>query len=87
MEEFLKSLGITGNFTIDKGSLIMDIKDSNAYGTIFSKLENSDEVEQEDNASNVTLESSSIQFSNDIYLITLLGDFEADTYKLVMREI
>jgi len=87
MEEFLNSLGIAGKFNKKKdGSAVLDLMDSNEYGKIYSKLDKSDLVEEDPDASSITYESSNISFSNDEYIITLVGDFDADIYKVVVRE-
>lgn len=87
MEEFLNQLGIGGRFVKKSdGSVIMDLKDSNDYGKAYSKLNKSELVDEDPDASTITYESSNISFSNDKYIITLVGDFEADIYKVVVRE-
>ena len=58
----------------------IDIEDANEYGRYFSKLDKSDLVEEEQDASSVNFENSSIQLTNDKYTLTLLADFENDTY-------
>lgn len=87
MEEFLKSLGIDGNFTTsDDGCLTLDIEDSDTYYKYFSKLDKSDEVEQDEDATLISLETMSVQFVNDKYTITMLADLDSDAYKLTCRE-
>ena len=45
-----------------------------------------DELEEDAESSQITSGPSSIQYVGDLYTVTLLADFEADTYKLVIRE-
>lgn len=87
MEELLRQLGIDAEPVKGKnGSYNIDIEDSNEYGRYFSKLDKSDIVEEEQDASSVNFENSSIQFTNEQYTLTLLADFENDTYSLNIRE-
>ena len=87
MEEFLKSLGIEGNFTTsDDGCLVLDIEDSDTYYKYFSKLDKSNKVEQDEDATLISLETMSVQFVNDDYTITMLADLDSDAYKLTCRE-
>ena len=87
MNELLKQIGIDAEpVKGENGSYNIDIKDSNEYGRYFSKLDKSDLVEEEQDASSVNFENSSIQFTNDDYTLTLIADFENDTYSLNIRE-
>ena len=87
MEELLRQLGIDAEpVKGENGSYNIDIEDSNEYGRYFSKLDKSDIVEEEQDASSVNFENSSIQFTNKQYTLTLLADFENDTYSLNIRE-
>lgn len=87
MEKFLKQLGIDLTlYKNDDGDYSADIKDSNEYGRIFSKLDKSDLIDEDQECSTVTFENSNIQYVNDDYTITLIADFENDTYSLHIRE-
>ena len=87
MNELLKQIGIDAEPVKGKdGGYNIDIEDSNEYGRYFSKLDKSDLVEEEQDASSVNFENSSIQFTNDNYTLTLIADFENDTYSLNIRE-
>ena len=87
MDEFLKSLGITdkGNIS-DDSCYVIDFEDDVAWSKAYSKLDKSNEVEEEEDSTNVTMESSTVQFVNDEYTITMKADFESDTYQLICRE-
>lgn len=88
MEEFLKELGITKQGRKNEnGFYVIDIDDSDEFGKIFSRLDKSDLVDEDEESSSITLDSANITYLGDDYTITLMGDFENDTdYKLVMRE-
>lgn len=86
MNELLKQIGITGEPTKTDDAYVLDIADSNEYGRIFSKLDKSDLVEEDQDASAVSVENSSIQYVNDDFVLTLIADFDNDVYSLHIRE-
>lgn len=88
MEDFLKQLGIDKSYTKGGNGLYnIDIEDSDEYGKIYSKLDKSDLIDEIPDSSQMTYETASIQFENDDYLITLLADFNEDTYKMTIKEL
>jgi hypothetical protein len=88
MEEFLKQLGIDGKLNkSSKNVYVLDIDNSDEYGKIYSKLDKSDLVTEVDDSSQITYDTASIQFESDEFMITLLADFENDTYKMTIKEI
>lgn len=86
MEKFLKEIGITqvGHYN-SKNNYIIDIEDSDEYGKIYSKLDKSDLLDENDDSSSITINNSHIVFESDEYQFTLIADFENDTYKLVCK--
>lgn len=86
MEEFLNSIGITGNLQKSRSSYVLDIEDSNEYGKIYSLLDKSDEIEEDSESSQVTLDYSSIQYFNDQYTVQLIANFKDDEYRLTIKE-
>ena len=86
MEDFLKEIGIVEQPTEKEGSWVIDIPDSNEYARYYSKFDKSDLVEEDEESSQITLHSSSVQFLSDDYTFTLLADFDGDVYSLVIRE-
>lgn len=87
MEEFLRELGIDRNFEVsDSGSYVIDLADSIDYGRMYSLLDRSDLIEEDPESSQITEDTSSVQYSNDDYTLTLLADFNEDQYKLTIRE-
>ena len=88
MENFLKELGLEleGHYNV-KNNYIIDIEDSKEYGKIYSKLDKSDLLDENDDSSTITMHNSHIVFESDEYQLTLMADFENDTYKLVCKEI
>ena len=89
MKDFLESLGITqtGNIT-DDGNYLIDFKKDDEWSKANSKLQNSSEVVEIEDASTVAMEAINIQYStpDNKYLIIMTADFDADTYKLICKE-
>lgn len=87
LEKFLEKLGITqvGHYT-KTNTYIIDIDDSDEYGKIYSLLDKSDEIEEDEDSSTITVHTSNIVFESDNYQLTLIADFDQDTYKLVCKE-
>ena len=86
MEEFLKELGIQGTpQRTDDGTYVLDIEGPDNYGRIYSRLDRSALLEEDEDASQLTFDTSSIRYQNDEYMLTLLADFNEDTYQLVIQ--
>ena len=51
MEEFLNSLGIDGKLRRSSSSYVLDIEDSNTYGRIYSLLDKSSDVDEDEESS------------------------------------
>lgn len=86
MEEFLNSLGIDGKLRRSSSSYVLDIEDSNTYGRIYSLLDKSSDVDEDEESSQVTEDYSSIQFYSDEYVLQLIADFKNDEYRLTIKE-
>ena len=88
MEEFLKQLNISerGNKS-NNGVYVIDLDGSDDYGRIYSKLDKSDIIEEVPESSQITYETSFIQFENDDFVVTLIADYENDNYKMTIKEI
>lgn len=88
MKELLKEIGITeeGHMSSDN-NYIIDLDDSDHYNRVFSKLDKSDLVEENEDSSVVNLEVTNILYLADGYSLNLIADFEQDTYKLVVTAL
>lgn len=88
MKDLLKQLGINlvGYYT-DDGSYVIDIDDSNKWGVIYSKLDNSDLVDLQEESSLLTSDEASQIYLGDEYQLALIADFENELYKLVVSEL
>lgn len=88
MKEFLKKIGITedGQSTQD-GNYVIDLDDSNHYNSVFSKLDKSDLIEENEDSSVVNVDVTNILYIGDNYALNLIADFKQDTYKLVVTEL
>lgn len=88
MEEFLKELGIQGTpQRTDDNTYVLDIEGSDNYGRIYSRLDRSDLIEEDEASSQLTMDTSSLRYENDEYQLTLLADFNEDKYQLIIQKI
>lgn len=88
VEELLKELGI--NKTPEKvkdNEYVIKLDDSKELGQIYTKLDNSTLLNEVDESSTITLIGVNIDFLNDDFYLSLVSDFEADDYRLVIKEI
>ena len=87
MEDFLRKFGIRydGEYT-DDGNYFIELEDDDDYAKVYSLLEKSNDIEEDEDASQLTQDNASIQYINDKYTITLLSDYESDQYALICRE-
>lgn len=87
MDSFLRKLGIyqEGEYT-DDNNYFIELKDDDEYAKIYSLLDKSNELEEDEDASQLTDDNSSIQYINDKYTITLLTDYDSEQYALICRE-
>ena len=85
MEELLREIGITNSVEETDQGYIVSIEDSNDFAKIYSKLDRSDLVEEVIESSQITPDTISVQYVNDDYTLTLLGDLEGDVYTLTGR--
>lgn len=88
MKEFLKSIGITqiGHFNNDK-NYIIDLESSDEFNRIFSKLNNNDALEENEDSSVVNLNVSNILYLSEDYSLNLIADFNQNIYKLVVTDL
>lgn len=90
IEEYLKSIGIDNQFEQgDDNSYIVSIMNSTEFGKIFSKLENSEDLDPLEDNQVVTEQGSSLVYESisEPYILNLIADFDADVYQLVINEI
>ena len=85
MEDFLKELGITNKVEETDQGYIVTLEDSNEFAKIYSKLDRSDLIDEVIESSQITPDTISVQYVNDDYTLTLLGDLEGDVYTLTGR--
>lgn len=88
MKELLNSIGITkvGHFDKDK-SYVIEFENDAEYDKVFSKLDKSDLVEEDADASSVTLKTSIISYIANDYTLMLVSDFDANKYELRIKEM
>lgn len=83
-KEFLKSIGITGSGNYDSNrNYVIELNNSNDIGRMYSKLDASDDVDEDNSRSKISYTNSQIVFVNDDFDITLISDFDSDDYRLI----
>lgn len=90
IRELLQELGLgslVGTYS-DQDAYVIDLKDSNEWGRINSKLDKSNLLEYQDEVSFLNIDNGNQVYNyEDKYQITLMNDFEEDSYQLVISEI
>lgn len=76
----------------ENGSWTIDLDNSNEYDRYASKLRKAEDrgiIEEDQEASQAGIETSSIQYINDDedIVLTLMANFDLDEYKLIIREL
>lgn len=88
MKELLNNIGITQvGYYSSNNTYVIDFDDANEYDRAFSKLDKSDLVEENDDASVINVDVSNVMYMNDNYSLNLIADFDSDTYKLVVTKL
>ena len=88
MNKLLKELGINypGEYAAS-GSYIVNIPDSNAFGKVYSLLDNSDLVYNLEDNDLIGEESVSVMYTNDEFLLNLIMDMDSEKYQLVVTRV
>lgn len=88
MKELLRNLGIHQiGYYSSNNTYVIDFEDSKEYDKVFSKLDKSDLVEENDDASVINVDVSNIMYMTDDFSLNLIADFDSDTYKLVVTKL
>lgn len=87
IKDILEKIGIDKEYIqSDDNTYVIDIDNSNEYGKIYTKLDNSELLEEDSDSSTITIDNSNIKFDGDTFEFTLIADFVADEYKLVIKD-
>ena len=88
MRDLLRKLGINeeGHRSTDN-DYVIDLEDSDHFNRIFSKLDKSDLLDENEDSSVVNLEITNILYVAEGFALNLIADFEQDIYKLVITEL
>lgn len=86
MEEFLNSIGINKRGTYsDDNSYVIDLSSDREYAKYYSILERSDKLDLLEDSSTVTFDNANVMFQSDDYMINIIADWNANTYKIVVK--
>ena len=87
MKEFLQRLNINNDgYLTDDGEYVVEIKDSNEYSKVFSKIESSDLVHEVEDDSVFDIDNNTLYFEAEDYDLELNADLKEDTYSLIVRK-
>ena len=86
MEEFLNSIGINKRGTYsDDNSYVIDLSNDREYAKYYSILDRIDELDLLEDSSTVTFDNANVMFQSDEYIINIIADWNANTYKIVIK--
>lgn len=88
MKELLNKIGINqaGHFEKD-GNYVIEFETSNEYNRAFSRLDRCELIEENPDASAISLSASVVVYENDEFILQLISDFDKDKYKLIVKEV
>lgn len=88
MKELLKNIGINKEGQMSSNNnYVIDFSSVEEYNRAFSKLDKSDIVTENEDASVINVSVSNIMYSNEDFSLNLIADFDNDSYKLVVTEL
>lgn len=87
MRQLLAAIGINLPGHYEGDDYVVDIDNSDMFYRVFSKLDNTDLLDEETESSQVGLDATNVIYSSDDYSINLIANFENDTYSLICKEI
>ena len=88
MKELLNNIGITdAGYFSSKDNYVIDFDSVSEYNRAFSKLDKTNLVEENDDASVANVSVSNIMYSNDEFSLNLIADFDSESYKLVVTKL
>lgn len=88
MRDLLSRLGIinAGSYS-ENDTYVVDIENSDEYNKIFSRLDRSELLEENEDASVVDYDVTNVMYVTEGYTLNLIADFKNNTYKLVVTEV
>lgn len=86
MKQLLTAIGINLPGHYEGDDYVVDIDNSDMFYRVFSKLDNTDLLDEETESSQVGLDATNVIYSSDDYSINLIANFENDTYSLICKE-
>lgn len=89
IEQLLKELNINKVGSYSKNNnYIIDIDNSNEFGRVYSTLDNNEELDESDDSTNINMHNANITYKyKNQFQLTLIADWDNDTYKLVIEEL
>lgn len=87
-KEYLENIGINNKGYESDKAYIINLKDSNEFGKMFSKLEKIDDLDLLDDNQVITEQGSSLIYESKSYnfVLNLIADFDSDQYQLIINK-
>lgn len=87
ISDWIESLKIPGKLeSLNDGKYKISLKDSNEFAKVYSKLENSDLLDIDEEATLITEDISQLLYLGKNIRINLVGNFEKDIYYIIISE-
>lgn len=87
IEQFLDSMGIQNKGASQDGAYVIDIDGSADYAKMYSILDNSDDLELDENSVTMNENSVDLFYDGEEYTCELIGDLKNNKYRLVVSKI
>lgn len=81
------NLNVTVNENAPKDVLTIDLKNSDEYARVYTRLENTELLELDEASVTMSEHSTILEYYNEEFNVTLESDFDSDVYKLVIERI
>ena len=87
MDDFIKSLGIDKEGHFNNDEYIITAKDLMELSSWYNILTRSEDVDENEDQSKVSVDFVDIHFNGNKYNIALFGDMDEDVYELIVQNV
>lgn len=86
VKEFLSSIGIAKEGEVENNTYTVELVDSNEFSRMYSLLDKAENISFDYDVSATTEHTSYLLYLSDKYDISLIADFDTDTYVLTVED-
>lgn len=86
LEDLQQELGLDGDIEFTDSGAAQLTLDEDSWQEVQVWLEKNDDVDIDEESSSLTYESSNVQYLNYSLIINLIADFDAEEYKIVVKD-